>query len=222
MHMLFGEEEREMVEQCKPNAPQFDSRFSAASTLPLCIVVSDDLSSQPAFELASEVTTDMYQQAGGSFLSGVLLLDMQVPGCNATAMLLSITCSLAQTHILLFIVFEHRSYYLLNLVIRNNPLPFKDRAFSELVLFIRVVPVPSILDSSALVANPDGLTDREVEVVQLVGRGMVVKEVARALVVSEKTIRNHLSSIYRRLNLYDRSQIVIYALQHGLVTLPRL
>lgn len=61
------------------------------------------------------------------------------------------------------------------------------------------------------------LTAREHELFLLVARGMVAKEIARFLSISEKTVRNHLSTIYRKLNLYDRSQIVLYAIKHGLI-----
>ncbi len=53
----------------------------------------------------------------------------------------------------------------------------------------------------------------------MVGRGMVAKEIARALGISEKTVRNHISNIYRKLGIYDRSQMVIYAMKNGLVDL---
>lgn len=68
----------------------------------------------------------------------------------------------------------------------------------------------------------DGLTAREREMVILVARGMVVKEIAHALRVSEKTVRNHMRNIYRKLAVYDRSQLVIYALKKGLVDINSL
>jgi len=68
----------------------------------------------------------------------------------------------------------------------------------------------------------DGLTPRERETLILVARGMVVKEIAYSLQVSEKTVRNHISSIYRKLAVYDRSQLVIYALKKGLVNIDTL
>jgi DNA-binding NarL/FixJ family response regulator len=74
----------------------------------------------------------------------------------------------------------------------------------------------------AMLYPDDGLTMREREMVLLIARGMVVKEIARRLNVSEKTVRNHLSSIYRKLAVYDRSQVVIYALKKGLIDLHSL
>ena len=65
--------------------------------------------------------------------------------------------------------------------------------------------------------NGDGLTDREMEMLLLIARGMLAKEIARTLAISEKTVRNHISTIYRKLNIYDRSQLVIYAMRKGLI-----
>ncbi len=63
----------------------------------------------------------------------------------------------------------------------------------------------------------DGLTSREMETLVLVAKGLVAKEIARSLAISEKTVRNHISNIYRKLDIYDRSQVVIYAMKKGLV-----
>jgi signal transduction histidine kinase/DNA-binding CsgD family transcriptional regulator len=65
--------------------------------------------------------------------------------------------------------------------------------------------------------HDDGLTAREMEMLVLIARGMLAKEIARTLAISEKTVRNHISTIYRKLNLFDRSQLVIYAMRKGLV-----
>jgi DNA-binding NarL/FixJ family response regulator len=63
----------------------------------------------------------------------------------------------------------------------------------------------------------DGLTQRELQVVSMVARGLVAKEIAHKLRISEKTVRNHISNIYRKLGIFDRSQAVLYAIRKGLV-----
>lgn len=60
------------------------------------------------------------------------------------------------------------------------------------------------------------LTEREIEVVRLVANGMSNREIADTLVISEKTVKTHVSSILSKLNLEDRTQLAIYALKHGL------
>ena len=64
------------------------------------------------------------------------------------------------------------------------------------------------------------LTDREREVVTLIGEGLKNKEIARRLSISETTVRHHLTSIFSKLHVSDRLELTIYAYQNGLAELP--
>src|SRR5574341_365739 len=61
------------------------------------------------------------------------------------------------------------------------------------------------------------LTEREREVVRLVAHGRSNHDIAVTLVISDKTVKSHVSSILGKLNLDDRTQLAIYAIKHGLV-----
>ena len=63
------------------------------------------------------------------------------------------------------------------------------------------------------------LTEREVEVLRLVARGLSNQEIGEALVVSERTVRNHVSNILEKLHLANRTQAALYALKEGLASL---
>ena len=65
--------------------------------------------------------------------------------------------------------------------------------------------------------RPDGLTAREVEVLCLVATGASNKEIAAALVISEKTARNHVERAYAKIGVSNRISASMYAMQHGLV-----
>jgi len=78
---------------------------------------------------------------------------------------------------------------------------------------------PPVTDALAS-RNPDtALTAREREVLALLARGKCNKEIAAALGIAEITVRCHLSEIFQRLNVTDRTQAVIAAAQRGLVHL---
>jgi DNA-binding NarL/FixJ family response regulator len=61
------------------------------------------------------------------------------------------------------------------------------------------------------------LTRRELDIVTAFARGRGNKQIARDLSISEKTVRNHVSNIYKKLHVYDRTQAVLYAIREGLI-----
>ncbi|MFU8773255.1 MAG: response regulator transcription factor [Anaerolineales bacterium] len=63
----------------------------------------------------------------------------------------------------------------------------------------------------------DGLTEREREVLALIGKGSSNKEIATQLSISEKTVKNHVANIFSKLHVCDRTQAVIYAIKQGLL-----
>jgi NarL family two-component system response regulator LiaR len=66
-------------------------------------------------------------------------------------------------------------------------------------------------------APASNLTEREVEVLRLVARGMANKEIARELGVAEKTVKTHVSNILQKLHLDDRTQAALYAVREHIV-----
>jgi len=74
----------------------------------------------------------------------------------------------------------------------------------------------------SLIQDADGkhvLTEREKEVLALVGKGMKNKEIAKQLFISDKTVRNHVSNIMRKIKVHDRTQAALYAVRIGLIPL---
>ena len=65
------------------------------------------------------------------------------------------------------------------------------------------------------------LTDREREVIMLIGEGIKNRQIAARLYISEATVRHHLTSVFAKLGVTDRFELVIYAFQHGLAKLPQ-
>lgn len=70
-------------------------------------------------------------------------------------------------------------------------------------------------------AGDPGLTDRELEVLRLVGQGASNRDIAASLFISEKTAKNHLTHIFEKLGVSDRTQAALYAVRSGLVKLEK-
>lgn len=166
------------------------------------------------------------------FRPTIVLMDVKMPQMDGIQATRQIKAELPETKIILLTTFTTDSYVLEGLAAGANGYILKDISAVGLVSAIRSV------DSGEQVTAPDitnrmlqllekqntdkgqqynGLTAREMEMLILISRGMVAKEIAHTLAISEKTVRNHISSIYRKLNVYDRSQVVIYAMKKGLI-----
>jgi NarL family two-component system response regulator LiaR len=74
-------------------------------------------------------------------------------------------------------------------------------------------------DPSERGADTDPLTDREIEVLQLVAQGQSNRDISAQLAISEATVRTHVSKILSKLNLCSRTQAALYALREGLASL---
>ncbi|GIV96155.1 MAG: DNA-binding response regulator [Herpetosiphonaceae bacterium] len=69
--------------------------------------------------------------------------------------------------------------------------------------------------------SPEALTEREMDVLKLIARGHSNKEIAEILIISEKTVKTHVSNILSKLHLQDRTQAAIYALRQRLVPMDQ-
>jgi DNA-binding NarL/FixJ family response regulator len=85
--------------------------------------------------------------------------------------------------------------------------------------------VRALLESSSdaeagrrvLPAWPDGLSDREVEVLVLVARGATNKDIARSLGITAKTVAHHVAHVYTKAGLRSRAGATLYAMERGLL-----
>jgi NarL family two-component system response regulator LiaR len=79
--------------------------------------------------------------------------------------------------------------------------------------------VQELSKPTGLPPTEEPLTEREVEVVQLVAQGLSNQEIAERLTITERTVRAHVSSILSKLHLANRTQAALYALKEGLANL---
>lgn len=78
---------------------------------------------------------------------------------------------------------------------------------------------PALVDPEVM--KIESLTDREREVIALIGEGLKNKQVGERLFISETTVTHHLSSVFSKLEVSDRLELIIYAFRHGLAKMPK-
>jgi two-component system nitrate/nitrite response regulator NarL len=92
-----------------------------------------------------------------------------------------------------------------------------DRSMMSILLNEMTTPEDVDPDTSRIA----GLTDREQGVIALIAEGLKNKQIAERLFISETTVTHHLSSIFSKLGVSDRLELVIYAFAHKLAKMPR-
>jgi DNA-binding NarL/FixJ family response regulator len=172
----------------------------------------------------------------GDLSPAVVLMDIRMPGMDGLAATKRITEDerLAKTRIIILTTFDVDEYIFE--AIRSGASGFlvKDTEPAELIQAVRVVASGEALLSPGITRRLieefatkakepgrarelDSLTDREREVMALVGEGLSNEEIAQRLVVSPATAKTHVSRAMMKLGARDRAQLVVMAYESGLV-----
>jgi DNA-binding NarL/FixJ family response regulator len=161
----------------------------------------------------------------------VVLMDLKMPNVDGIEATRQIIAADPETRVLILTTFETDNHVIQALKAGASGYVLKDSLAEAIVSSIQAVVAGERVMASA-VANRvlemlsgastpkefyDGLTVREVEILRLLTTGMANKQIAYRLKISEKTVRNHISHIYEKLEIYDRAQAVLYAVRKGLV-----
>ena len=106
--------------------------------------------------------------------------------------------------------------------VSNGEYLINDKVFSRPTVASRVLKEFRELAVYGSDAQPifAPLSPREVEILDNIAQGMTNKQVAYALSISEQTVKNHMSSILRKLSVNDRTQAVVYAMRQGWIKMP--
>lgn len=162
----------------------------------------------------------------------VLLLDINMPGLNGVEVTKTLKESNIDTNIVILTVYDDREYLLELVKLGIMGYILKDIEPGGLIAAVRSANrgetyiQPNL--TKALVTeynritnipsfNKKPLTAREKEVVYYIAEGMTNYEISCKLSISEKTVKNHVSNILKKLNLSDRTQVAIFALKNRLV-----
>ncbi|HKA50465.1 MAG TPA: response regulator transcription factor [Candidatus Dormibacteraeota bacterium] len=167
----------------------------------------------------------------GSVTPDVILMDLKMPNLDGIEATRQILAKYPSVKVLLLTTFEADNHVIQALKAGASGYILKDSRPDSIVSSLLAVMAGERVMASA-VANRvlemltgtttpkefyDGLTGREIEILKLLAGGMANKQIAYKLKISEKTVRNHVSNMYEKLNIYDRSQAVLYAVRKGLV-----
>jgi DNA-binding NarL/FixJ family response regulator len=168
----------------------------------------------------------------------VILMDIRMPrmdGIEAVAQLTAAVTQQPPPRVLILTTFDLDEYVFGALRAGAAGFLLKDASRDRLVEAIRVIHAGDALLSPSVtrrliedfagrtepIEPPEGiiaaLTPREREALVLVARGLSNAEIARRLLVTEATVKSHVSSVLAKLGLRDRVQAVVFAYEHGLV-----
>ncbi len=167
----------------------------------------------------------------------VVLMDIRMPGMNGVEATRAIRSALSETKVLVLTTFDDDAYVMDALKEGAAGYLTKDLPSEQIAEAIRtlqgggvIMPPPIAAKvvaelakrSSAPAPDPadagvlEHLTERECEVLRLLGQGYSNKEIGDALYITEGTAKNHVSSVIEKLGLRDRTQAALWAVRHGL------
>jgi len=168
----------------------------------------------------------------------VVVMDIRMPGMDGIEATRMITADHATARVVVLTTFDDDDYVFAALRAGASGFLVKDMALDDILAAIRVVAAGDALIAPGVTrrliaqfaSRPepppprrqiDGITDRECEVLTLVGRGLSNAEIAASLFISAATAKAHVARLLAKLGARDRVQLVIAAYQAGLVPPPR-
>jgi len=161
----------------------------------------------------------------------ILLLDINMPNCNGLEVLERLRDRKSKVKVLVLTVHNEVEYLIKATDIGINGYVLKDSSSEELKTAINAILQgetyiqPSLIPAmnARMVARDsdqemlDSLTRRELDVLKNLSVGMYNKEIAQKLDISERTVKNHVSNIFKKICVADRTQAAIFAIRNNLI-----
>ncbi len=159
----------------------------------------------------------------------IVLMDINMPQMDGVEAARQITAQLSQTGVIILTMYRRDDYVFEAIKAGASGYLLKEVELEELLEAIRAVSRgEAVIDSAvasrvlAELRQPVGpepkpkLAERDVEILRLLAQGLKNQDIADRLSLSEKTVRNRLSLVFRQLHLENRTQAVLYALREGI------
>lgn len=165
------------------------------------------------------------------YFPDVLLLDINMPKMNGLEVLQNIKERHLKVKVLVLTVHNEVEYLMKAIDIGVEGYILKDSESDELKKAINAVYsgetyiqpnlIPRLnakmIEKNKYVDKIECLTNRELEVLKLLSVGMFNKEIAEDLSISERTVKNHVSNIFKKLEVTDRTQAAVFAIRNNLI-----
>ncbi|GAB2841138.1 response regulator transcription factor [Streptomyces deserti] len=185
------------------------------------------LSTQPDFTVVGEAATgaEALRQTA-SLAPDVVLMDLQMPGMDGTTATAAIRAAHPEVRVLVLTTYDTDADITAAVDAGAVGYLLKDTGRHELCEAVRTAARGGAALSPTVAAKVlahmrgdrgDGLSGRELEVLSAVARGQSNKQIARALRLSEATVKTHLLHIYAKLDVRDRTAAVTAALGRGII-----
>ena len=163
----------------------------------------------------------------GSLMPDVVLMDLEMPGgMDGVAATRAILAERPQTKVLILTSFSDRDRILRALDAGAIGYVLKDGPAEDLVRSLRAAargefPIDPkaarvLLKGMGERSPTDGISAREIEVLGLIATGLPNREIARRLEITERTVKGHLTSIFRQIGVADRTQAALWAHRNGI------
>ena len=161
----------------------------------------------------------------------VLLLDINMPKMNGLEVLQNLKERKSKVKVLVLTVHNETEYLMKAVDIGINGYVLKDSESSELKKAIFAIAEgenyiqPSLIPAlnNKMIENNedelklDSLTKREVQVLKELAVGKFNRDIAKEMEISERTVKNHISSIFKKLDVTDRTQAAVFAIKNNLI-----
>ncbi|MFJ3860408.1 response regulator [Streptomyces sp. NPDC090085] len=199
------------------------------------------MADHPDLEVVGEAANgaEAVQLVGG-VSPDVVVMDIRMPGMDGIEATRLITAGTTTARVLILTTFDEDDHVYGALRAGASGFVVKDMALDDILAAVRVVAAGEALIAPSVtrrliadfIGRPaaaperppravDGITEREREVLTLVGRGRSNTEIAEDLFITVATAKSHVSRLLTKLGARDRVQLVINAYEMGLVMLPR-
>ena len=159
----------------------------------------------------------------------VAVLDLRMPGLNGIELTERIKAQYPQVRVLILSAYDDDPYVVTALRAGADGYLLKTASATDLVRAVQQVAAGQrVLDpelAAKLIANLgesqtfEPLSERELAIVRGVARGWSNREIGRALAISDRTVQGHLVSVFKKLQVNSRTELVTFALRHDLIQL---